>query len=335
MTATMRALVGGLAADWQVREVDVPLPGAGQILVRVQAAGVNRGDLYMLEGTYNPNTKTSNVYTAGFELAGTVDAVGPEVSAFAVGDRVMGATLGAFAPYALLDHRHAIAVPGELAWADAAALPVGLATEHDALVTEGGFRRGDRVLVVGATSSVGLLGVQLAKALGASLVIATTTSASKVDSLLAAGADLVVNPRCDSLTDRVNAATENAGVDIVLDHVGGEQFAELLGVTRLRGTIVNIGRLGGPTTTINLDQLSFRRLRIRGTTFSVRSPEERGEVTARLIPDVLPAVAGGRIRPIVDRVVAFDDAQSAADRMRANEAVGKLVLAIGDEAASR
>jgi len=322
----MRALVGGVAADWQVREVEVPKPGRGQLLVRVRAAGLNRADMYMLEGAYSPNTKRGNVYTAGFELAGEVESVGSEVEDFAVGDRVMGSTLGAFAPYALLDYRHAIAVPGSLGWSEAAALPVGLSTEHDALVTQGGFRAGDSVLVVGATSSVGLLAIQLAKALGAGLVLATTTSEQKQRRLTTAGADIVINTRTERLAERVTEATGGSGVDIVLDHVGGQLFAELLSATRIGGMIVNIGRLGGPQCTINLDQLSFRRLRVRGTTFSVRTPEERAEVCAALAPDVLPAVADGRIQAMIDRVVPFGAAQSAAECMRANEAAGKIVL---------
>jgi NADPH:quinone reductase-like Zn-dependent oxidoreductase len=322
----MPALIGGVAPDWQLQQIDVPTPGPGQLLVRVRAAGVNRGDLYMLEGTYNPNTKTGNVYTAGFELAGEVAALGDDVTGFEVGDRVMGATLGAFAGYALVDHRHAFAVPEQIDWTKAAALPVGLATEHDALVTEGGLTEGDRVLVVGATSSVGLIGVQLAKALGAGLVMATTTSPEKADHLMRVGADVVFNTSSENLVERVNEVTDGQGADIVLDHVGGQLFADLLPSTRVQGTIVNIGRLAGATSTINLDQLAFRRLRIRGTTFSIRTPEERAAVSAAVVADVLPALQAGRILPVVDRVFAFEDAQAAADRMRANQAAGKLVL---------
>jgi NADPH:quinone reductase-like Zn-dependent oxidoreductase len=322
----MSALVGGAAADWQVRDVEVPKPGPGQLLVRVRAAGLNRADLYMLEGAYSPNTKTSNVYTAGFELAGEVESVGSEVADFAIGDRVMGSTLGAFAPYALLDQRHAIAVPASLGWSEAAALPVGLSTEHDALVTQGGFQAGDSVLIVGATSSIGLLAIQLAKALGAGLVLATTTSEQKQPRLTMAGADVVINTRTERLAERVTEATGGSGVDIVLDHVGGQLFADLLTATRIGGMIVNIGRLAGPDCTIDLDRLSFRRLRVRGTTFSVRTPEERAEVCAALTPDVLPAVADGRIEAMIDRVVPFDAAHSAAQCMRANEAAGKIVL---------
>ncbi|MFK0288732.1 zinc-binding alcohol dehydrogenase family protein [Streptomyces sp. NPDC090499] len=179
MTDSMPALVGGVTPDWELRDVPVPTPGPGQVLVRVHAAGMNRADLLMLEGAYNPGAGTSSAYTAGLELAGEVAALGKGVTSLAVGDRVMGATLGTFARYALLDHRHLVRIPEPMGWTDAAALPVGLLTGHDALVTQAGFTAGQCVLVLGATTAVGLLAVQLAKALGATTVIGTTTSAGK------------------------------------------------------------------------------------------------------------------------------------------------------------
>lgn len=326
MTVTMTALVGGLGPDWERQEVDVPVPRPGQLLIRVRAAGLNRADLHMLHGTYNPGGKQRPTFTAGLELAGEVAVVGDGVAGFDVGDRVMGTTLGAFAPFALVDHRHVVSAPGSLSWTDAAALPVGLTTEHDALVTQGGFVSGQVVLVTGGSSGVGLIGVQLAKALGASSVIATTTSPSKVDAVLAAGADHVVDTSREQLGAAVNALTNGVGVDVVLDHVGGELVDELLAATRPLGTIVNIGRLGGSSATIDLDKLAFRRLRLIGTTFSIRTADERGQVAAALIPDVLPALTDGRIRPVVDSVFAFDDAHLAADRLRSNEAIGKIAL---------
>jgi NADPH:quinone reductase len=331
MTATMIALVGGGGAEWERQEVDVPIPRAGQLLVRVRAAGLNRADLHMLRGTYNPGGRRRPTFTAGLELAGEVVVVGDEVDRFAVGDRVMGTTLGAFAPYALVDHRHVVPAPESLSWTDAAALPVGLTTEHDALVTQAEFEPGQTVLVTGGSSGVGLIGVQLAKALGASMLIATTTSPSKIDAVRGAGADHVIDTTSERLDDAVGRLTDAVGVDIALDHVGGDLFAELFAATRVLGTIVNIGRLGGSAATIDLDQLAFRRLHVIGTTFSIRTTEERGQVAAALIPEVLPSLQDGRIRPIVDSVFAFDDARLAAERLRSNEAIGKIVLEMTDD----
>lgn len=325
-TSTMRALLGGAGPDWEVRDVPVPTPGPGQVLVRVRAAALNRADLYMLQGTYSPDARTSELFTAGFELAGEIEAVGAGVESVGVGARLIGVTLGAFAPYALVDHRHVVVVPGTLGWTEAAGLPVGLATEYDALVTQAGFRAGQSVLVVGGTSSIGLLAVQLAKALGASRVIATTTSDGKADTLRAVGADVVVNTATENLAEAVGAATDGTGADIVLDHVGGPLFADTFLATRVGGTVVSIGRLAGAESSVDLDRLAFRRLRVLGTTFSVRTPEEIADVCAALVPEVVPAVADGRVRAVVDRVFAFDDAKAAADRMRSNEALGKIVL---------
>jgi NADPH:quinone reductase len=330
VTDTMRALVGGTGPDWQERELDVPTVGAGQVLIRVGAAGLNRADLYMLEGSYSPNSKTSNVFTAGLELAGEIVAVAEGVDTVKIGDRVGAAGLGAFAEYAVQDARHVIAMPESLSWTDVAALPVGLATEHDALVTQGGFSAGMSVLIVGATTAIGLIAVQMAKALGASLVAATTTSEDKKAALTKAGADVVINTGHDNLTEMVLAATAGAGVDVVLDHVGGQLFADTFMATRLGGTVINIGRLAGPQATIDLNALAFRRLRVLGTTFSVRTPDELASVCAALRPQVLPAVADGRISPVIDRVFDFDDAVKAAEYLRTNQAVGKVVLKVGE-----
>jgi len=322
----MPALLGGAGPDWVFDRLPIPQPGPGQVLVRVRAAGLNRADLYMLEGSYNAGATKLNTFTAGLELAGEVAAVGVDVGGVEIGSRVMGTTLGALASYALADHRHVLPIPASLGWSDAAALPVALTTEHDALVTQAGFSAGQSVLIVGATSGVGMVGVQLAKALGAAQVIATTTTATKAEALRAVGADVVVDTAQESLAAAVADATGGAGVDVTLDHVGGGLFASLLVATKVKGTIVNIGRLAGAQSSIDLDQLSFRRLRVIGTTFSIRTSEERAAVAGALIPAVLPAVEAGRIRPVVDTVFKFDDAHAAAERLRSNQLVGKLVI---------
>ena len=324
---TMPALLGGLGAEWELRDVDVPTPGPGQVLVRVRAAALNRADLYMLEGTYNPGGAARSTYTAGLELAGEVEAVGEGVEGVCVDDRVMAAMLGGFARYALVDHRHLMPVPPSVGWTEAGALPVGLQTEHDALVTQCGFRSGQSVLITGASSGMGTIGIQLAKALGSRIVLATTTSDAKVEALKAVGADVVVNTTTMPLAETV-LATAREGVDIVLDHVGGQVFADALSATRIRGTLINIGRLAGGESTISLDRLAFRRLRVIGTTFSIRTAEERAEVCAALAPVVLPAVGDGRIRPVIDAVFSLEDFKQAAERMRSSRAIGKIVLEI-------
>jgi NADPH2:quinone reductase len=308
--STMPALVGGAGPEWVLDEVSVPSPSAGQVLIRVHAAGMNRADLLMLARAYNPDaTRPPNKFTAGAELAGEVVAIGDGVSGLVAGDRVMAASSGAFAPYALVDSRRLIPVPREMSWTDAAALPVGLTTEHDALVTQAGFKAGVSVLITGASK-----------------VITTTTSPRKASALKDAGADLVIDTTAEDVTAAVRAATDGAGVDIVLDHIGGNSFGGLLMATRVQGTIINIGRLGGHAASMNLDELAFRRLRILGTTFSIRTDEERGQVAAALGADVLPALAASRIHPIVERIVAFDRAQEGADLMRSGTTIGKIVL---------
>ncbi len=326
MTTTMPAWRGGSGPDWALEEVDVPVPRDGQVLVAVYAAGLNRADLGMLGGHYRPGGVKLESFTAGLELAGEVAAVGGGVTNVAVGDRVMATTIGAFAAFALADARQVLRVPDSVSFADAAALPVALTTEHDALVTQGGFVADHRVLITGASSGVGMIGIQMARALGASQVIATTTSASKRDALVAVGADVVIDTSQDPLAETVREATDGAGIDVTLDHVGGDLVADLIAATRPLGTIINIGRLGGSTATIDLDRLAFGRVRLVGTTFSIRTADERAAVAEALVPDVLPAVANGGIRPIVDEVISFDEATRAADRMRSNTAVGKLVL---------
>ena len=324
--STMNALTAGAGPDWEMRRVPVPTPGPGQLLVKVCAAGVNRADLSMLTRTYNPALELGAEFPAGIEMSGRVAAVGPGADGFAVGDAVMGISLGAFAEYSVVDYRMVVPVPDSLSWAQAAALPVGLITEHDALVTQGGFVAGQSVLIVGATSAVGLLGVQLARSLGAGQVIGTTTSATKRGVVLRAGADRVVDTTTERLADAVLAATGDAGVDLVIDHVGGQLFTDLPPATHIGGTIVSVGRLAGPTATIDLDAVAYRRLRIVGTTFTVRTPDEVAAVFSALRPAVLAAVDRGEVHPVIDRVFAFADAPAAARYQSGNTTTGKVVL---------
>ncbi|MFE6925574.1 zinc-binding dehydrogenase [Nocardia sp. NPDC057663] len=325
----MRALIGGAGQNWQLRDIEAPHQ-LGAVRIQVMAAGLNRADLYALDGSYTANSQQAGEFTAGMEVAGVVETSSPLAPHLAAGTPVMGITIGGFADYALCDPRLLVPIPDGLSFEEAAALPVGLITEHDALVSQAGFTAGDSVLIVGGTSSIGLVGIQLATALGASTVIATTTSEDKRDALIAAGADVTVDTTTQDLAAVVAAATDGRGADITLDHVGGELFAQLPAATAIGGTIVSIGRLAGAATTLDLDTIAFRRQRLLGTTFSIRTRAELADVVAALTPQVLPAVAAGKICPRVDAVFAPEHGDLAAERLRANAAVGKIVLSFAD-----
>lgn len=261
----MRALIGGKGPDRVLDDIDPPTQ-LGAIRVQVHAAGLNRADLYALDGTYTANSQEEGPFTAGMEVAGVVETGSMLAPHLPAGTRVMGITVGAFADYTLCHPRLVVPIPDNLSFDEAAALPVGLNTEHDALVTQAGFTAGNSVLIVGGTSSIGLIGIQLAKALGASTVIATTTSEAKRDALTAAGADVAINSADEDLTATVLAATEGKGADITLDHVGGNTFALLPSATAVGGVIVSIGRLAGAATELDLDTIAFRRQKLIGTT---------------------------------------------------------------------
>lgn len=327
--STMRALIGGQEDHWV--QAELPLPTQlGAIRIQVHAAGVNRADLYALEGTYTANGQSEGTFTAGMEVAGVVETSSLLAPHLPVGTRVMGITAGGFADFTLCHPRMLVPIPDGLTFDEAATLPVGLITEHDALVTQAGFTEGDTVLIVGGTSSVGLIGIQLAKALGAATVIATTTSDEKRDALVEAGADVTVNTRTEVLSEAVLAATDGAGATIVLDHVGGELFADLPAAAAIGGRIVSIGRLAGAGTGLNLDTVAFRRQKLIGTTLSIRTRTELGDVVAALSDSVLPAVAERQITPHLDRVYTIGEAADAATRLAQNKALGKIVLSFAD-----
>lgn len=213
MSSTMTALYGGTGPEWELREVPVPTPGPGQVLVRARAAALNHADAAVLAAADPTAGGTGVPYLAGYEFAGEVVALGEGAAGPGVGTRVMGTTPGSFAQYVLVDHRYAVPIPGGLGYEEAAALPTGLLTEHGALMS-GGFEAGQSVLITGATSSVGLIGVQAAKALGASTVVATTRTAARGALLREIGADEVVATAEQNLTEAVLELTRGEGVDL-------------------------------------------------------------------------------------------------------------------------
>jgi NADPH2:quinone reductase len=244
----------------------------------------------------------------------------------------MGFVSGGYAELALLDHRLAIPVPSGWSVVEGAAAVAGLMTEHDALVRTAHLRAGEAVVVHGAGAPVGLTGVQLAVFLGARPVIATTRGDRADDLVLAAGADLVVHTARESFADRVLAATGGVGADVIVDHVGGPYLEDSIRCLAVEGRLVSVGRLGGDTGRLDLEQLAYKRARVIGVTFRTRSLEQHAEIARGVVEDLLPAMQQGSLRPIVDRAYPLARAMDAHARMAANEHRGKIVLVIDHEA---
>ena len=321
--AEMTALFGGCGPKWQARQVEVPEPGPAQVLIRTHAVSVNNADIAML--TDDNTADHQNATCAGYEFAGEVAALA-EVDSFRVGDAVMGTAPHSFAEYVVADHRHLFPIPEGVSDEDAAALPTGLLTEHGALQLAR-FEPGQTVLITAASSNIGLIGLQIAKALGAGTVIATSRTADKTDLLAQTGADVVVATDTQDLATAVFDATSHNGVDIVLDHVGGQTLSDCLPTTTVDGHLVSIGRLSQDETTISLSALAGRQLDLHGVSYGFTPPERTGRAVAAA-RELLPAVADGHVRPVIDSVYKFEDHEQAAVRVRNGTGTGKIVLTL-------
>ena len=307
------------------RDVPEPRPGPGELLVAVRAIGLNRADLLLRAGHYERLSTRPPAPIAGLEAAGEVIGLGPDVSGFAVGDRVMGMPSGAYAQRALLHHRLALPVPAHLSWEAAAAIPVALLTAHDALATAGRLRPGDAVLVQGASSGVGIVAVQAARLLGASRVFGTTTAATKHARLGTLGVDAVFDARGDFATG-VLEATGGAGVDVIVDLVGASAAEGHLRCAAIGARWVQVGRVGGAVAPLDFNELSRKRLSLVGVTFRTRDLDAFAQVVSAAWRDLGAAIADGRLVVPVDGVWPMDEVGQAHARMRRNEQFGKLVL---------
>ncbi|MFD4553932.1 zinc-binding alcohol dehydrogenase family protein [Streptomyces sp. NPDC058469] len=327
MTATVTALFGGTGPDWTPARFPYPsqVP-VGSWCARTRWHSTTPTPPCLLLPT-PPRGGSSKEYRAGYEFPGEITVVGDGVGVdtATVGQRVMGTTPASFAQYVLADHRHVLPVPDGLDFTEACALPTRLLTEHGALTT-GGYQPGQSLLITGATSSIGLIGVRIARALGAGPIVATTRRAGKHDLLKQAGADTIVVTSEQDLTQAVLDATAGEGGALALDHVGGQTFAAWLPATKVDGAVVDIGRLGTAAATIDLYALSYRHLRVHGVFFGFTRPTELGAVIAAAIQDLLPSVADGRVRPLTDSILSFNTADQAVTRLRSHQALGKIVL---------
>lgn len=323
----MRAMVVG-HSGLELRDVPTPRPGPGEVLVRVRAAGLNRAELSMAAG-HAHGALGGQGAVIGLEWAGEVAGVGPGVTSVHEGDRVMCSGNGGYAEYAVTDWGRVNPVPANnMAWEQAATLPIALQTMHDALVTNGRLQPGQAVLIQGASSGVGLMGLQIARFMGARLVVGSSTDAARRARLAEFGADLAVDSSDTAWPDAVLAATDGQGVDLVVDQVSASASRGNLRATRVLGRIVNVGRLGGATGEFDFDLHAMRRITYVGVTFRTRSLEEVREINRRMRDDLWDAVQAGTLALPIDRVFPLEQANEAQAHMRANAHLGKIVLTV-------
>jgi NADPH:quinone reductase len=322
----MKAYVYG-ANGAAITDVARPAPKAAQVLVRVRACGLNRADLGMTKGQAHGSAGGTGT-VLGMEWAGEVAELGPDAKGVHVGDRIMGSGGAAFAEYTLADHGRLFRTPSNMNFEDAATLPVALTTMHNAVVTNGALQPGQSVLIQGASSGVGLMAMQIAKFKGASLVIGSSTDAMRRGRLKEFGADLAVDSSDPGWVDQVLKATGGEGVDLIVDQVSGPVASQNLKVTKIKGRIVNVGRLGGTHADFNFDLHAARRIHYIGVTFRTRSIEEIRDIFDEVRKDIWPAVESRQLQLPIDKVFAFDDIGKAFEHMEANRHLGKIVVTL-------
>jgi NADPH:quinone reductase len=313
----------------EIRDVPAPRPKPNEILVRVRAAGLNRAELAMAAGHKHGNLGGAGA-VVGLEWSGEVVELGAEVPAgLKPGDRVMCSGSGGYAEYAVADWGRVGRIPpNNMSFEQAATLPIALQTMHDALVTNGGLAASEAVLIQGASTGVGLMGLQIAKQRGASLVIGSSTNAARRARLAEFGADLAIDSSDPAWPDAVLAVTGGKGVDLIVDQISASVANANMKAAKVLGRIVNVGRLGGATGNFDFDLHALKRIAYIGVTFRTRSLDEVREINRRMRADLWPLVEAGKLSLPIDRVFPLDEAPAAQAHMRANAHFGKIVLRV-------
>jgi NADPH:quinone reductase len=312
----------------QYTDAPKPSPKPHEILIKVKAASLNRADLAVASGNRH-GTVGGQGTIVGLECAGEVEAVGADVKDFKPGDRVMSSAAGSFAEYTVTDAGRANKIPpNNMSYEQAACMAVAVQTMHNAVVGAGRLKKGESVLIQGASSGVGLLGMQIAKHMGASIVMGTSTNDGRRARLKEFACDLALDTRDPKWPDKVKEATSGKGVDLIVDQVSGGVMNQNMEACAILGRIVNVGRLGGMKGEFNYDLHALKRIDYIGVTFRTRGPEEVRAIVKAARADLWPAIEAGKLHLPIDKTFPLSQAAEALAHMKANAHFGKIVLVV-------
>jgi NADPH2:quinone reductase len=310
----------------QLREVAVPQPGKGEVLIKVAAAGVNRPDVLQRQGNYPAPKGHSEL--PGLEVSGVVAALGEGVERLSIGDAVLALVAGGgYAEYTVAPEVCCIRKPDTLSFIDAAAIPETFFTVWHNVFERGELKAGETFLVHGGTGGIGVTAIQLAKAFGAK-VITTVGSDEKCAAARALGADIAINYRTQDFSEVVKSETGKRGVDVILDMVGGDYIEKNIRALSDDGRLVNIAYQKGSTATIDFMRVMLKRLTITGSTLRIRTNDVKGRIARAIEEKVMPLVTAGSIKAPIDSTYPLAQAAKAHERMESSAHIGKIVLTV-------
>ncbi|MBB6511046.1 putative PIG3 family NAD(P)H quinone oxidoreductase [Rhizobium soli] len=333
MSGLTRAVIANGAGGPEVLAIverELPAPGVGEMMVRVQAAGINRPDVMQRQGNYPPPPGASDVL--GLELAGVVETIGPAVARFKAGDRVMALVhSGAYAERAIVQEASALPIPDAMSFVEAGAFPETYFTVWSNVFERAGLKRGETLLIHGGTSGIGTTALKLAKAFGATVIV-TAGSAEKCQACLDLGADGAIDYRREDFVARSKELTEGRGPDVILDMVGGSYIQRNLEAIAADGRIAQIAFQQGSKAELDLLPLLMKRVTMAGSTLRARPLEMKARLAATLEANVLPLLTQSAVRPLIDSTFAFDKVADAHARLDGGSHTGKIVLVMEDRA---
>ena len=304
----------------------VPQPGEGEVLVKVAAAGVNRPDVMQRQGFYPPPKGATDI--PGLEIAGEVVALGPDATRWKIGDKVMALVVGGgYAEYCPAHESHCLPIPSGLSMNEAAAIPETFFTVWHNVFERGRLKSGETFLVHGGSSGIGTAAIQLAHQAGAR-VITTAGSTEKCEACRKLGADLAINYKSEDFVAATKAATGGAGANVILDMVGGDYIERNYEAAAVEGRVVQIAFQGSPKATVDFRRIMLKRLTHTGSVLRSRPVADKAAIARGVEQDVLPLIAAGKVKPVMDSAFPLREASAAHRRMEASAHIGKIVLTI-------